>query len=274
MKERVLYISDLDGTLLNRDVRISDFTVNTINSLVEKGMIFSYATARSRYTSSKLTKDIGLRVPVVIYNGTFLYDTKSEKRVLSNDFTRSDAEKILDRLLKNNVYPMVHAFLGENEKYIFDENNMSRGMADFQSKRELDERRTPVDVYDLAPYQVFYFTCIDEEEKLLPLYEELRSEYQCIYNKDMYSGDYWLEILPNKATKASAIRELKEMLGCQRVVCFGDGVNDIPMFKDADEAYAVSNACDELKAYATEVIDSNENDGVAKWLLDNYKWGE
>ena len=274
MKERVLYISDLDGTLLNKDVRISDFTVNTINSLVEKGMIFSYATARSRYTSSKLTKDIGLRVPVVIYNGTFLYDTKSEKRVLSNDFTRADAEKILDRLLKNNVYPMVHTFLGENEKYIFDENNMSRGMADFQSKRELDERRTPVDVYDLAPYQVFYFTCIDEEEKLLPLYEELRSEYQCIYNKDMYSGDYWLEILPNKATKASAIRELKEMLGCQRVVCFGDGVNDIPMFKDADEAYAVSNACDELKAYATAVIDSNENDGVAKWLLDNYKWGE
>ena len=47
MKERVLYISDLDGTLLNKDVRISDFTVNTINSLVEKGMIFSYATARS-----------------------------------------------------------------------------------------------------------------------------------------------------------------------------------------------------------------------------------
>ena len=274
MKERVLYISDLDGTLLNKDVRISDFTVNTINSLVEKGMIFSYATARSRYTSSKLTKDIGLRVPVVIYNGTFLYDTKTEKRVVSNDFTRQDAEMLLDRLLKNNVYPMVHAFLGENEKYIFDENNMSRGMADFQSKRELDERRTPVDVYDLAPYQVFYFTCIDEEEKLLPLYEELKNEYQCIYNKDMYSGDYWLEILPNKATKASAIKELKEMLNCDKVVCFGDGVNDIPMFKDADEAYAVSNACDELKECATAIIDSNENDGVAKWLLDNFKWGE
>ncbi len=274
MKERVLYISDLDGTLLNKDVRISDFTVNTINSLVEKGMIFSYATARSRYTSSKLTKDIGLRVPVVIYNGTFLYDTKTEKRVVSNDFTRQDAEMLLDRLLKNNVYPMVHAFLGGNEKYIFDENNMSRGMADFQSKRELDERRTPVDVYDLAPYQVFYFTCIDEEEKLLPLYEELKNEYQCIYNKDMYSGDYWLEILPNKATKASAIKELKEMLNCDKVVCFGDGVNDIPMFKDADEAYAVSNACDELKECATAIIDSNENDGVAKWLLDNFKWGE
>jgi Cof subfamily protein (haloacid dehalogenase superfamily) len=274
MKERILYITDLDGTLLKNDVTVSSFSVDSINSLVEKGMIFSYATARSRYTSSKLTKDIGLRVPVVIYNGTFLYDTKTEKRVLSNDFTRQDAEKILDRLLKNNVYPMVHAFLGENEKYIFDENNMSRGMADFQSKRELDERRTPVDVYDLAPYQVFYFTCIDEEEKLLPLYEELKNEYQCIYNKDMYSGDYWLEILPNKATKASAIKELKEMLNCDKVVCFGDGVNDIPMFKDADEAYAVSNACDELKECATAIIDSNENDGVAKWLLDNYKWGE
>ena len=274
MKERILYITDLDGTLLKNDVTVSGFSVDSINSLVEKGMIFSYATARSRYTSSKLTKDICLNVPVVIYNGTFLYDTKTEKRVVSNDFAKDYAEKILDRLLKNGIYPMVHAFLGEDEKYIFDEKNMSRGMADFQSKRELDERRTPVDVYDLDPYQVFYFTCIDEEEKLLPLYEELRNEYQCIYNKDMYSGDYWLEILPNKATKASAIRELKELLNCDKVVCFGDGVNDIPMFKDADQSYAVSNAVSELKEYATGIIDSNENDGVAKWLLDNYKWGE
>ena len=48
-------------------------------------------------------------------------------------------------------------------------------------------------------------------------------------------------------------------------------VNDIAMFKDADEAYAVSNAHPELKKYATGIIEANEDDGVAKWLLENFE---
>jgi len=270
VKKRILYITDLDGTLLNNSVEISDFTVDVINSLIDDGMIFSYATARSRYTSSKLTKRLQITVPVVIYNGTFLYDTVKEKRIVSNAFSQDEAQSILDRLLESGVEPMIHAFLGTEEKYLFNEGKMSRGMADFQSKRELDERRTPVDVYDIRPYEVFYYTCIDDNERLYPLYLEFKDEYQCLYTKDIYSGDYWLEILPNRATKASAVKELKKLLKCDRVICFGDGTNDIAMFKEADEAYAVTNAHMELKKYATDIIDSNENDGVAKWLLKNY----
>ena len=270
MKKKILYITDLDGTLLNTSIEISDYTAEAVNSLIDKGMIFSYATARSRYTSSKLTKNIKITDPVVIYNGTFLYDPLKEKRILSNAFSPTDAQKILDRLLKNGTYPMVHAFYGDAEKYLFDEKNMSKGMADFQSKRERDERRTPVDVYEIGSYEVFYFTCIDDSEKLYPLFLEFKDEFQCLYTKDIYSGDYWLEILPNRATKASAIKELKKILECDKVICFGDGTNDIAMFKEADEAYAVSNAHPELKKYATSVIDSNDNDGVAKWLLKNY----
>ena len=60
---------------------------------------------------------------------------------------------------------------------------------------------------------------------------------------------------------------LKEMLGCDEVVCFGDGVNDIPMFLTADRAYAVANAEKALKEIASGIIESNEQDGVAKWLI-------
>ena len=61
--------------------------------------------------------------------------------------------------------------------------------------------------------------------------------------------------------------KLKEMWDCTRVVSFGDAVNDLPMVEISDEAYAVANAVDELKAVATGIIESNEDDGVAKWLL-------
>ena len=110
---------------------------------------------------------------------------------------------------------------------------------------------------------------MDEEEKLRPLYEAFREEFPTVLYRDMYSAEMWLEIHPRGATKAEAMLVLKKMLGCDKVVCFGDGINDIPMFQAAEECYAVANAEEALKHIATDIIESNENDGVAKWFLSN-----
>jgi len=53
------------------------------------------------------------------------------------------------------------------------------------------------------------------------------------------------------------------------MVVFGDNLNDLSMFQVADERYAVANAVQELKEIATGVIESNDNDGVARWLKEN-----
>ena len=76
-------------------------------------------------------------------------------------------------------------------------------------------------------------------------------------------------MIPLKATKANGILTLKEMYSCDKIIAFGDGLNDMDMFRIADECYAVSNAVDELKAIATGTIDSNDHDGVAKWLAEH-----
>ena len=57
----------------------------------------------------------------------------------------------------------------------------------------------------------------------------------------------------------------------EEAIAFGDGKNDIDMFQIADKSYAVANAHNDLKQYATEVILSNDEDGVARWLEANYK---
>ena len=72
--------------------------------------------------------------------------------------------------------------------------------------------------------------------------------------------------MPKTVSKANAVMQLKAQLCCDKVIVFGDGKNDIDMFEIADEAYAVENAVNELKAVATGIIGSNENDGVAKYL--------
>ena len=76
--------------------------------------------------------------------------------------------------------------------------------------------------------------------------------------------------MPEAATKSNAVIQLKELLGCDKLIVFGDGKNDLDMFEIADECYAVSNAVEALKERATAVIGSNDEDGVAKWLVQNY----
>ena len=54
-----------------------------------------------------------------------------------------------------------------------------------------------------------------------------------------------------------------------RIVSFGDAINDLPMFAISDQCYAMANAVTSLKQQATAVIKSNDEDGVAHWLKEH-----
>lgn len=116
---------------------------------------------------------------------------------------------------------------------------------------------------------MFYITCIDDKDKLEPFFIMYKERYHVVFQQDIYTEEQWLEIMPREASKANAIIQLKDYLGCEKVISFGDAMNDIDMFNISDEAYAVANAFDELKQLAKGVIDSNNDDGVAKWLDNN-----
>ena len=114
-----------------------------------------------------------------------------------------------------------------------------------------------------------YTTCIETPEKIKPFYDKYKDIYHCVYQKDIYSDEQWLEIMLKEVTKESAVQKLKQITQRDYVVVFGDGINDLEMFGIADECYAMSNAEPELKAAATKIIESNDNDGVARWLAEN-----
>ncbi len=78
-EEKVFYVSDLDGTLLNSGQALSAFTVNAINSLVGRDAFF-YATARSYCTAGKITQGISPQIPVIIYNGAFVLKNGTQEK--------------------------------------------------------------------------------------------------------------------------------------------------------------------------------------------------
>lgn len=266
---KTLYVSDLDGTLIRSDERTSEYTNRTINRLVGEGMLFSYATARSFHTASKVTAGLDARIPLIVYNGCMVVDNADGAFLIKNFFGVEIRDVIRD-LIAHGVYPIVYAFVEGRERFSFIPAKSSQAVLDFNQTRLGDKRCRMVETEDeLMAGEPFYLTCIDAEEKLAPLYEKYRERYHCVYQLDLYSGAPWLEMLPKHTSKAHAIRQLKEVLGYDRVVAFGDGINDKEMFELADEAYAVANAVPELKAVATAVIGGNNEDGVAKWLEEN-----
>ncbi|MBR3988404.1 MAG: HAD family hydrolase [Clostridia bacterium] len=263
---KTLYLSDLDGTLLRNDETISDFTAKTINELTEKGICFSFATARSLVTTKKVTANIQSRLPVIVYNGAFIMDSISSE-ILYGNFFEDKSRELLEDINKSEVFPVVYSFIDGNEKLSFVEGKSTDGQKLYLKSRKGDKRINPVKSFeDLLKGDKFYITCIDEAEKLKPVYEKYSGIYKCLYQKDYYSDYYWLEIMPKNATKANAALKLKEMLGCDELVAFGDEINDIELFKIADKAVAVANAKPELIPFATDFTDSNENDGVAKFI--------
>ncbi|MBS3781984.1 MAG: HAD-IIB family hydrolase [Candidatus Thermoplasmatota archaeon] len=268
-----LYVSDLDRTLLNSEIRVSKRTEEVINDLISEGMKFTIATARSWYSASEKVKSLDLTLPVSIYNGSFIIDPVSAEAVDSKEFEKNESKMILDKFIEGDVYPLVYSFIHEEEKvsWLFDKEN--QGIKKYLAYRQGDERLRKVgsveNLYDGKP---FYFSAIDKKEKLedlIPFFERKESlSYH--FQKDLNSDDYyWLEVKHCKADKASSVKRIKEITRCSKVVSFGDDLNDIPMFSISDEAYAVSNANPELKERATGIIPISDEDGVAGWLMKN-----
>ncbi len=264
-----LYVTDLDGTLLHSNETLSDYTIQVINDLVNEGMLFSYATARSFNTAKKVTLGLNVDIPLIVYNGVSIRDNITGNIIVSNIFENID--DVLDDLLNHDIMPIVYSYIDGVEKFSYVRNKINVSTMDFIKTRAGDSRNHPVDdIQQLYLGDIFYITCIDDLSKLETMYQKYHQYYHCIYSKDIYSSSLWLEITPQNTSKAHAIQQLKEYLQCDYIVAFGDGKNDIEMFKIADECYAVENADEELKNIATGIIPSNNEDGVAKWLKKEF----
>ncbi len=264
-----LYVTDLDGTLLDSNDRISQYSMETINGLVAKGMQFTYATARSLVSASVVAKGLSATIPVIAYNGALIIHPATGEVLSSLSFTEEEAGYVSGVLQENTANPLVYAYVDGVERVSYVAGRENEGIQRYLDARKGDRRFRPLaDEERLYQGDIFYFTCIADREELLPLYEIFSGDerYRCTLQQELYRPEYFLEIMPKKATKAEAIKKLKEIWRCDRVVSFGDAVNDISMFEISDACYAVANAVPELKVHATDVIGSNDEDGVARWL--------
>lgn len=269
-----LYVSDLDGTLLNKDKIITEESKNFLNKAIDNNVLFTIATARTPATVVDILDGVNLKIPAVMMNGVIVYDINEKRYVDIKKLDNEIVEKVLKIFDYNNIGSFVYTIKNDH-LYVYYKDFKNLQEEDFYNERCNRKQKTfkKVDKFCHAINgdDVINFIIFDTYDNIKIVYDQIKEikNLNVDFYKDIYGEDdsYYLEAYSSSASKANGIEFLGKYIGNVDIICFGDNLNDIPMFKIADTAIAVNNASDQLKEIATEVIGSNNEDSVAKYII-------
>ena len=266
---RTLYISDLDGTLLSPEPAVTEKTAEIINGLTAKGMNFTFATARSIYSAIPITAALDINVPCILMNGVSIYDIKNECYIKNEFIEPADSAAVLSAFARHGVQCFMYRIDKEILTCYYSELT-SKVMRSFAEVRKNNYKKPFVQcrLEDHADEYTVYFTTTGPYEELYPVKEEVGkiAGVDHAFYLDVYNNSWYLEVFSHKASKANGLAFLRERYGFDEIAAFGDNLNDLPMFAQADLKIAVGNAREEVKEEADIIIGTNSEDGVANWL--------
>lgn len=270
-----LYVTDLDGTLLQNDATLSSFAREHLVRLLEKGLMFTIATARGITSTKQILGDLPLSLPIVEYNGAFVTDYQTGEHLISHDMAPCLKEGILNLLLENECPPFISSFDGTKD-CLYYETIVNEGMAYYHEERTLsgDPRLHQIGSLEQSLQdQVVCFTIIQENpvaKDIQPILQHTFGDAIHTYRFDTKDDPfYWLTISDQQASKANGIQALRQHIknAPNHLTVFGDNYNDISMFNLSDRAIAVQNARPEVQEHANTIIDPNTTNGVVKFIV-------
>lgn len=203
-----LFISDLDGTLLNGNAEVTEFTRDTLNRLMAKGLNFTAATARTLASAGKILSGLDLKLPVILMNGVLIYDMAEKKYVKINSLSRELCGLIIGLSKGLGLEPFMYS-VSDNQLSTRYERLISPAMKSFYNERREKYYKSFTQVSDLSQYidNVIYFTFIAEKEKLVPLYDALKEneKLNITYYYDVYDPKLWyLEVFSSAVLRSEA----------------------------------------------------------------------
>ncbi len=247
-----LIVTDLDKTLLNMNQEISDYSKRIFNNCRKKGIKIAYATGRSETS----TKEFQQRIPpdfIISNNGAVLYE--GGKLLYQKHIDRETVHVLLKTFVESDFVASIAADIDTKIYYDRDE----------EWVRNCEAERYDFSVPIEEPVSKLSIDCrnINWLKELVSSYPLLR-----LYTN---SGEDWCQIQHKDCSKSNGIRFIAGRLGISLsdVVAFGDDLNDVEMLRDAGVGVAVENAIQEAREAADFIAETNENDGVAKWIAAN-----
>lgn len=247
---------DSDGTLRHSDGSISARTKKIIEKLIIKGNIVTICTARPRYHTLKISEEVGINGFLISSNGTEVYDNLNNEIIYSTYLSPKYCKKIyldvenigIRAIFVCDNIEYATQFIRNDSQILLNENNIDNMLAK----------------------NIKQIMIIGKDKEKIKKYKNKVEKYNLniIDTSNDAKEEIWFSIISNKASKGIALKKLAEYLSIPmcKTVAIGNDNNDLSMIQVARVGVAVENAIDELKKEANYITDSNDDDGVAKYL--------
>lgn len=251
---------DLDGTLLNSKKEISEENKNILKKLSENGVEILIVTGRPYPITKKIAQSLEIPLTVICYNGARVMNLKTDEIIFEKVLEENQVLKIIEFCRKNKK----DLNLFQNDIW-YVEDLESIGTKYYKNNSKLEPILRSFDTFDNL--QMIKSIIIDENDILEKVEKELRDILgNTVYFT--YSQDKYLEILNKDVNKGLTLKNVLEEKGIELSECiaFGDAHNDLEMLELAGVGVAMGNAHEILKSRVQHITDTNDNDGVAKFL--------
>ncbi len=255
---KVIFMTDLDGTLLTDDKKILPQDLAAIRRFTEGGGIFTVATGRGCGMARGMVKALGIDIPAVLFNGAAVYDFSAEKFVWQCEIG-SHAREYVRRLSER--FPDVGIEV-LHEQTIY---------TPFINQTELDHLSLegipphPCTIEEL-PKSGWLKVLLAHEPSRMDEIEAYISASDMQQAQWVRSAPVYYECLPEGVDKSMGYRQLIRLIGAEErfTVASGDYMNDLAMIQKADLGVAVSTAQEAVKAAADLIVCDNNSGAIAE----------
>jgi Cof subfamily protein (haloacid dehalogenase superfamily) len=254
-----LVLADVDGTLLTSEKVLTSQAAMAVKELQTAGIAFAITSGRPPRGMAMLIDPLALRTPIAGFNGgVFVRPDLSviESHTLDPAAAKQTLKLILDQGLDAWVYT-------EAEWLIRDQNAPHVARETWTVKFDARVVASFTDA-DLA-HTVKIVGVSDDLDRVAACEKLAQSELGGKASAAR-SQPYYLDVTHPQANKGAVVTNLSRVLNIppERIVTMGDMPNDILMFRKSGFSIAMGNAGDEVKAQASAVTDSNEDEGFSK----------
>jgi Cof subfamily protein (haloacid dehalogenase superfamily) len=271
-----LYITDLDGTLLDTSGKLRARSRELLGEAIKEGAHFGVASARGIPSILKLLDGIPLHFPIIAKNGAILGDAATGKVIATHALDTALVAPVFAVLQRYFRSPIVHTiFSGEEFMYVGPHQTPAVKWYVEGRKRAHDGRLHEVD--DLEAHLkegVVGFMMFDDLSKIrecgLALKAAFGAEVAIIAQPESYRPEFgFLTVQSKHATKGGGVGLLyqhSQLLSDMHLTVFGDEANDHELYDVAHRKIAPRNAIEEIRHRADLIIGSNGEDAVAEFI--------
>jgi len=259
---------DLDGTLNNDQKQITPRTSNALICAQKQGVKIVLASARPSpglYKERDILKLQNYGGILMSYNGGRIVDAATNKVLFETSMDQSQAAVILRYLEHLPVTPIL-----DNGKqfYVTDRDGF---MVDYECKNNNMVCSVVDNLAEFLNFRPVKILMSVDPEIILSVKHEISVNLPDNLSV-VQTAPFYLEIIPAAIHKGRGLLETCRVIDVDAndSVAFGDAENDIPMLKAAGVGVAMGNASDAVKMAADIITLSNNEDGIAVWLEDNY----